>query len=140
VGPNFIAVHKMIDPQVKAVRRMVDTLAERIATLGASPVGTLSGLAKAGGEEYPLGRADALVHLGALDRVYAAVIANHRQAMDKLEDLDLVSQDILVQQTADLEQFQWFVRAHLETPSGELSHPDADSKAPHNGSRARSKG
>ena len=40
VGPNFIAVHTMLDPQVDAVRLMVDTTAERIATLGGSPVGT----------------------------------------------------------------------------------------------------
>src|SRR5208282_2797351 len=40
VGPNFIAVHTMLDPQVDAVRAMVDETAERIATLGASPVGT----------------------------------------------------------------------------------------------------
>ena len=37
-GPNFIAVHTMLDPQVDAVRAMVDETAERIATLGASPV------------------------------------------------------------------------------------------------------
>ena len=40
VGPNFIAVHEMLDPQVDAVRAMVDAIAERIATLGVSPVGT----------------------------------------------------------------------------------------------------
>ena len=34
VGPHFIAVHEMIDPQVDAVRAMVDATAERIATLG----------------------------------------------------------------------------------------------------------
>ena len=34
VGPQFIAVHTMIDPQVDAVRLMADVLAERIATLG----------------------------------------------------------------------------------------------------------
>ncbi len=37
VGPNFIAVHQMLDPQVDAVRAMSDVLAERIATLGAFP-------------------------------------------------------------------------------------------------------
>jgi hypothetical protein len=37
-GPSFIAVHTMLDPQVDAVRAMVDETAERIATLGASPV------------------------------------------------------------------------------------------------------
>ncbi len=40
VGPHFIAVHEMLDPQVDAVRAMVDETAERIATLGVSPVGT----------------------------------------------------------------------------------------------------
>src|SRR3990170_6145179 len=40
VGPNFIAVHEMLDPQIEAVRGMADEAAERIATLGASPIGT----------------------------------------------------------------------------------------------------
>ena len=40
VGPNFIGVHEMLDPQVEAVREMTDTIAERIATLGGVPVGT----------------------------------------------------------------------------------------------------
>ena len=31
VGPHFIAVHTMLDPQVDAVRLMVDETAERIA-------------------------------------------------------------------------------------------------------------
>ena len=34
VGPNFIAVHKMLDPQVVGVRGMVDETAERIPTRG----------------------------------------------------------------------------------------------------------
>src|SRR4051812_50043128 len=40
VGPHFIAVHEMIDPQVEAVRAMADDTAERIATPGGSPKGT----------------------------------------------------------------------------------------------------
>ena len=122
VGPHFIAVHKMLDPQVDAVREMVDTTAERIATLGASPVGTPGALVKERGwDDYSLGRADALAHLAALDIVYDSVIANHRDAMTKLEKLDLVSQEMLIEQIGQLEQFQWFVRAHGETDSGELN-------------------
>jgi len=37
IGPHFIAVHTMLDPQVDGVREMVDDVAERIATLGGSP-------------------------------------------------------------------------------------------------------
>lgn len=40
VGPNFIGVHEMIDPQVGLVRGYADEVAERIAALGASPQGT----------------------------------------------------------------------------------------------------
>jgi starvation-inducible DNA-binding protein len=122
VGPHFIAVHKMLDPQVDAVREMVDHVAERIATLGAAPVGTPGALCRERNwDDYSLGRADAMEHLGALEVTYDGVIADHRQAMAKLEDLDLVSQDMVIQQTAQLEQFQWFVRAHLETGAGELA-------------------
>jgi starvation-inducible DNA-binding protein len=122
VGPHFIAVHKMIDPQVDLVRLMVDTTAERIATLGASPVGTPGALVKERDwDDYSIGRADAMEHLGALDLIYDGVITSHRVAMKKLEDLDLVTQDMLIDQLADLERFQWFVRAHLESGSGTLA-------------------
>jgi hypothetical protein len=68
VGPNFIAVHTMLDPQVDAVRLMVDDTAERIATLGGSPVGTPGALvAGRTWDDYSLGRDDALAHRGALD-------------------------------------------------------------------------
>ena len=39
VGPQFISVHTMLDPQVDAVRLMADETAERVATLGGSPAG-----------------------------------------------------------------------------------------------------
>jgi starvation-inducible DNA-binding protein len=122
VGPHFIAVHTMLDPQVEAVRAMADVTAERIATLGRSPVGTPGALVKARTwDDYSLGRADAIGHLGALDLVYAKVIADHRQVIEKLEELDLVTQDIIIEQTEQLEQFQWFVRAHFESSTGELA-------------------
>lgn len=121
VGPQFIAVHTMLDPQVDAVRGMVDDAAERIATLGGSPCGTPGGLvAQRRWDDYSVGRADALEHLGALDVVYSGVIADHRAAIDKTEEPDQVTQDMLIGQAAQLEQFHWFVRAHLEKADGTL--------------------
>src|SRR6202451_4665432 len=59
VGPDFIAVHTMLDPQVDAVRAMVDETAERIATLGGSPSGTPGALvAQRNWDDYSIGRAD----------------------------------------------------------------------------------
>ncbi len=126
VGPHFIAVHEMIDPQVDAVRLMVDAIAERIATLGVSPVGTPGALVKARSwDDYALGRATTNEHLGALDEVYVGVITDHRKAADDTEKLDAVTNDMLVGQCGELEQFHWFIRAHLESTAGDLSTKNA---------------
>lgn len=45
---------------------------------------------------------------------------SNRAAMEALEELDLVTQDILTDLTAELEKFQWLVRAHLESASGTI--------------------
>ena len=122
VGPHFIGVHLMLDPQVAAVNLMVDATAERIATLGGSPVGTPGAIVAARSwDDYAIGRADVVEHLGALDVVYTGVIEAHREAIEKTEDPDAVTQDMLIGQSAQLEQFQWFVRAHLESADGTLS-------------------
>ena len=129
VGPHFIAVHEMLDPQVEAVRAMVDETAERIATLGSSPVGTPGALVAARSwDDYAIGRDNAIAHLGALDQVYAGVIADHRKAIDATEEPDPVTQDMLIGQSGQLELFHWFVRAHLESSGGELSTAGASSE------------
>jgi len=121
IGPNFIAVHTMLDPQVDAVRLMADATAERIAALGGSPGGTPGELvSRRSWDDYSVGRADAIAHLGALDVVYTGIIEAHRDAIEATEDLDKVTQDMLLGQSRDLEQFQWFVRAHLENADGSL--------------------
>ncbi|MDQ0792320.1 Dps family protein [Streptomyces sp. B1I3] len=122
VGPHFIAVHEMLDPQTSAVREMADEAAERISALGGAPQGTPGVLvAERAWEDYSIGRADAIAHLGALDLVYAGLIQSHRHAAEEIEDVDPVTQDLLITQLRDLEKFQWFVRAHLETGSGRLT-------------------
>jgi starvation-inducible DNA-binding protein len=131
VGPHFIGVHTMLDPQVDAVRLMVDATAERIATLGGSPVGTPGALVAARSwDDYSIGRADTGVHLAALDQVYASVVQGHRDAIDDTEKPDPVTQDMLIEQSQQLEQFQWFVRAHLETESGTLVTDSARDEKP----------
>jgi starvation-inducible DNA-binding protein len=122
VGPNFIGIHTMLDPQVDAVRLMVDETAERIATLGGAPVGTPGALvAQRTWDDYDVGRDDAIAHMGALDVVYSGVIAAHREAISDTEEPDPVTQDMLIGHSAQLEQFHWFVRAHLEDRRGTLA-------------------
>jgi starvation-inducible DNA-binding protein len=122
VGPHFIGVHEMLDPQVEAVRAMVDEIAERIATLGAVPIGTPGALVAARKwEDYELGRAQAIEHLAALDGIYDSIITFHRKAAEDTESVDPVTNDLLIGHLHNLELFHWFVRAHLESASGAIT-------------------
>jgi starvation-inducible DNA-binding protein len=99
VGPSFIGVHEMIDPQVDLVRGYADEVAERIATLGGSPQGTPGAILKdRTWDDYSVGRDTVPAHLAALDLA------------------------------AELEKFQWFVRAHLENAGGGLTHEGASTE------------
>ena len=121
VGPHFIGVHQMLDPQAARVNELIDQLAERITTLGGSPDGRPGSIVKQRTwDDYGLARDLVDAHLGALDQVYIGVITSHREAIDATEEIDPVTQDILIEQTEDLEQFHWFVRAHLEDAGGRL--------------------
>src|SRR6187551_108086 len=123
VGPNFIGVHEMIDPQVELVRGYADEVAERIAALGASPLGTPGAIINdRTWDDYSVNRDTVLAHLAALDLVYNGIIEDTRKGIERLDDLDLVSQDLLIGHSGELEKFQWFVRAHLESSGGQLAH------------------
>lgn len=126
VGPHFIGVHEMLDPQIDDVRRFADETAERIATLGVDVQGTPGAIVAARTwDDYSIGRADTIAHLAALDQVYQGVIAAHRKAADDTEESDPVSNDMLIGHLHSLEQFHWFVRAHLESSGGTLSDAGA---------------
>jgi starvation-inducible DNA-binding protein len=126
VGPNFIGVHEMIDPQVELVRGYADEVAERIAALGKSPQGTPGAIIKdRTWDDYSVERDTVQAHLAALDLVYNGVIEDTRKCIETLEDLDLVSQDMIIGHAGELEKFQWFVRAHLENAGGQLANEGA---------------
>ncbi|AWK72637.1 DNA starvation/stationary phase protection protein [Rhodococcus oxybenzonivorans] len=129
VGPNFIGVHEMIDPQVELVRGYADAVAERIAALGKSPDGTPAAIGRdRTWDDYSVGRDTAQAHLAALDLVYTGVIEDNRKAIEEFGDLDPITEDLLIGQTAELEKFQWFVRAHLENSGGSLANEGAHSE------------
>lgn len=123
VGRNFISVHEMLDPEIDRVRDFVDTLAERVATLGVSPKGTPGSIVTdRTWDDYDLGRASTLAHISALDKVYTGVIADHRNAIAEVGKVDPMSEDILVEQSRALELFQWFLRSFITDAAGDLNH------------------
>jgi starvation-inducible DNA-binding protein len=71
-------------------------------------------------DDYSIGKATVPEHLAALDLAYGGLISDHRSAQETAARLDPVTEDLLLGQLGQLEQFQWFVRAHLENAAGEL--------------------
>ena len=138
VGPNFIGVHEMIDPQVELVRGYADEVAERIATLGGSPKGTPGAIVNdRTWDDYSLERDTVQAHLAALDLVYDGIIEDTRKNIEETEEPDPVTNDMLIGHAAELEKFQWFVRAHLENAGGDLKH---DGKSTEEGAAEAAKG
>lgn len=122
VGRDFIGVHEMLDPQIDLVRAMIDATAERIATLGVSPNGLPGALvADRTWDDYSIGRAHTSAHLAALDQVYTGFLSSHRKTLEHVGQLDPITEDMIINQCAQLELFQWFMRAHLEDDDGELA-------------------
>lgn len=116
VGPNFIAVHEMLDEHVAAARSMTDAVAERIRTLGGTPQGTPGFIVGARTwDDYSVNRASVAEHLVALDSVYDGMVGDHRSAIAATAQHDPITEDLLIGQTAQLELFQWFVRSHVES-------------------------
>ncbi len=130
VGPNFIGVHEMLDPQVDLVRGYADALAERIAALGSSPRGTVGAIVSdRTWDDYGLDRDTVPAHLAALDLVYTGVIADTRKVIERAGEIDPVTEDMLIGQVGELEQFQWFIRAHLENAGGSIVSSEAGTEA-----------
>ena len=113
-GPNFIAVHEMLDPRSRPLAQ-ADETAERIATLGGTPDGRADAIVRnrtwksfdaegrVGTEEY----------LKALIEYYDAFIADDRKAIAELDELDVISSNIIQGPRAGTRKFQWFMRSHL---------------------------
>ena len=97
-GPNFIAVHEMLDPEVEAVLAQADETIVRNRTWK-----SFDAEGRVGTEEY----------LKALIEYYDAFIADDRKAIAELDELDVISSNIIQDHVQELEKFQWFMRSHL---------------------------
>ena len=114
-GANFIAIHEMLDPEVDSVLEQADETAERISQLGGWTDGRADGIiAHRTWDQFSLtGSRDALDYVKALADYYASFVENDRQAIKQLDDLDVVSSNIIQDHVQSLEKFLWFLRAHL---------------------------
>jgi len=112
IGPYFRPIHLHLDEIHEDVQEAIDTVAERIAACGHSPLGTVKSVA-ANTElvDPPEGFIrDEEVLILAGQRTHE-VVGLIRSRMESIEDVDTVTADILHQIVGKLEKHHWMLRA-----------------------------
>jgi len=114
VGPRFRTLHLQLDELVDAVRVHADDVAERVVTIGVTPDGRAATVAAESAlPEHPTGWAKDTDVVDYFVRALRTTIDRLREAIEETEKTDVVSQDLLIGITADLEKTMWMFQAAL---------------------------
>ncbi|HZE31541.1 MAG TPA: DNA starvation/stationary phase protection protein, partial [Actinoallomurus sp.] len=107
-GRNFRSVHLELDKVVEIARNHTDVVAERAVAIGVNPDGRVRTVA----DSTRLGQLDA-GHLqddkvvAAMTDLLAEIIRRFRAHIEATDETDLVSQDLLIAATRELEEQHW---------------------------------
>jgi starvation-inducible DNA-binding protein len=114
IGPTFLPVHLQLDELVDSWRELADTVAERAVALGFIPDGQSQAVA-ASSQLAPVAQEaiDDHVVVRELTHRIAEVSELTRERMTRLGEVDLASQDVLIEVVRELEKQQWMLRAQL---------------------------
>jgi starvation-inducible DNA-binding protein len=113
-GRPFKPLHEHLDELVDSWRRLSDTVAERAVALGVAPDGQAATIsANSGIEPVDASALDTDTALHELVTRLTDVTERIRGRMDRLGELDLASQDVLVEVVRELEKQLWMIRASL---------------------------
>jgi starvation-inducible DNA-binding protein len=111
VGPHFRPLHLQLDEFVDAWRAASDVVAERAVALGHAPDGRAATVAARSElqtlPEGPIADRDVVA---AFTRLLTDAIGAIRERMDRLEDVDTVTADILHGVVGGLEENLWMIR------------------------------
>ncbi|WAL66035.1 DNA starvation/stationary phase protection protein [Amycolatopsis cynarae] len=112
VGPNFRSVHLQLDELVATARKYVDEVAERASAIGIPPVGkTTTVVENSSLPAYPEGWQSAEATIAAIVEILAEEIRLLRERIDETDKSDLVTQDLLLDLTQELEKAHWMWQA-----------------------------
>ncbi|MEQ7010396.1 DNA starvation/stationary phase protection protein [Actinopolymorpha sp. B17G11] len=113
-GRHFTQVHEQLDTLVDDVRRLSDDVAERLVALDVAVDGrpaTVSQTTEL--PEFDEGfLSDDKVVSAIVDQIDAA-ISRARAALEPLDEIDQVSQDILIELLRALEKHRWMFAAQI---------------------------
>jgi len=112
VGANFRSAHLQLDELVDTARQYVDAVAERANAIGISPNGKAKTVvASSGVPEYPDNWQSVEATVAAIVDILGAMIARLRKWIDETDKSDLVTQDLLIEITQELEKAHWMWQA-----------------------------
>jgi starvation-inducible DNA-binding protein len=118
VGPLFRPLHLHLDELIDSWRELADTVAERAVALGSFPDGQAAAVGSASGAALDRGAIDDVDVVADLSRRLSDVAERVRGRMDRLGELDLGSQDVLIEVLRELEKQLWMVRAQAPQRGG----------------------
>lgn len=119
VGRQAHSMHLQLDELVDSWRTHADTVAERAAALG-HVVDGQAGAVAAGSELTPVVAAAIEDHvvLHEVTHRVAAVAERVRARLEPIGEVDLVSQEVLMDVVRELEKQQWLLRVQASATTG----------------------
>jgi starvation-inducible DNA-binding protein len=117
-GPNFIQLHELFDRIHTVVEEFVDTLAERIVTLGGVADGRVQTTAQTSSLlEYALRATGGEAHLQAIAAALGQFGKLARRDIDLATEAgDADTEDLFTQISRETDKQLWLVEAHLQSP------------------------
>jgi starvation-inducible DNA-binding protein len=111
-GPGFKSLHEQLDELTVDVRAAMDEVAERAVAIGFAPDGRAATVAKASPlPDFPEGGVRDADAIGLIVERLKVVCERTRSRIDTLDELDLVSQDLLIGILATLDKHHWMFAA-----------------------------
>jgi starvation-inducible DNA-binding protein len=114
IGPLFRPLHLHLDELVDSWHELADTVAERAVALGFVPDGQARAVA-AGSPLSPVAQGPVEDHAVVWELTHRLAMVSElvRGRMNRIGDVDLASQDVLIEVVRALEKQQWMLRVQL---------------------------
>ena len=115
-GIHFQQFHELFDKLAASIEPYMDTIAERVTTLGAVALGTVRLAAEHSTlPEYPVDAVEGDAHLEAVIDRWAAYAASTRAAAGRSAELgDPTSEDLFVEISRIVDLGLYFLESHLQ--------------------------